>query len=81
MTRMVRDYVQVGDHASLDLLIEQLTSIRDSLPAEAEARVHLRGDEYYGRHLAVAFNRPLSMAEAEMEGRYAPDEARLKAAA
>lgn len=81
MTRMVRDYVQVGAYASLDQFIEQLAAIRDSLPAEAEAQVQVRGDDYYGRHFAIAFNRPLTPAEAEMEGRYAPKDARLRAAA
>lgn len=80
MTRMVRDYVQVGEYASLDVLIEQLTAIRDSLPAEAGAQVQLRGDEYYGRHFAIAFNRPLSAEEAEVEGRYVARK-RLKIAA
>jgi hypothetical protein len=81
MTRKVRDYVQVGAYASLDQFIEQLSAIRDSLPTEAEARVHMRGDDYYGRHFAIAFNRPLTSAEAEVEGRYARKDARLKAAA
>lgn len=81
MTRMVRDYVQVDAYASLDQLIEQLSAIRDSLPEEAEAQVHMRGDEYYGRHFAIAFNRPLTSTEAEVEGRYAPAESRLRAAA
>ena len=81
MTRKVRDYVQVGAYASLDQFIEQLSAIRDSLPAEAEAQVHMRGDDYYGRHFAIAFSRPLTSAEAALEGRYPPEGTRLKAAA
>lgn len=81
MTRMVRDYVQVGAYASLDQFIEQLSAIRDSLPADAEAQVHMRGDDYYGRHFAIAFNRPLTFEEAEVEGRYASEGSQLKAAA
>lgn len=84
MTRMVRDYVQVGDHGSLDRLIEQLSAIRDNLPAEAraQAQVRMRGDGYYGHHLAIAFDRPLTAEEAECEGRYTRvGAARLKVAA
>lgn len=81
MTRMVRDYVRVDAYASLDQLIEQLSAVRDSLHAEAEAQVQIRGDEFFGRHFAIAFNRPLTLAEAEVEGRYAPAESRLRAAA
>lgn len=81
MTRMVRDYVQVGDFTSLDHLIEQLTAIRDSLPGEAAPEIRLRGDEYYGRHIAVGYNRPLTAEEEACEGRYAEGDAWLKVAA
>ena len=82
MARMIKDYVEVGDHASLDALIARLTEIRDGLPAEAEAEIRMRGDDVFGRHLCVAYLRPLSEEEAACEGRYAgPDDAALKAAA
>lgn len=81
MSRTVRDYVRVDGHGTLDQLIEQLTAIRDSLPAEAGAEVQLRGDEFFGHHIAVAFRRPLTAEEAACEGRYAAPPARhLKAA-
>ena len=71
MGRMVKDYVEIGDHASLDSLIARLTKIRDSLPMEAEAQLRVRGDDIFGRHLAIAFLRPLTEEEARCEGRYA----------
>ena len=71
MTRMVKDYVEVSDHSSLDALIARLTEIRDGLPASAEAEIRMRGDDVFGRHLCVAFMRPLTAEEAACEGRYA----------
>jgi hypothetical protein len=69
---MIKDYVEIGDHASLDSLIARLTEIRDSLPAAAaEAEVKMRGDDIFGRHLCIGFLRPLTAEEAACEGRYA----------
>ena len=80
MTRMIKDYVQVGECPSLDSLIARLTEIRDSLPAAAgAAEVRMRGDDVFGRHLSVGFTRPLTAEEAACEARYAPR--RLRAAA
>ena len=83
MTRMVKDYVEVSDHTSLEALIARLTEIRDSLPASAEAEIRMRGDDVFGRHLCVAFMRPLTAEEAACEGRYAGGRKRprLRAAA
>jgi hypothetical protein len=71
MSRMIKDYIEVGDHLALDGLIARLTEIRDSLPASAEAEIRMRGDDVFGRHLCVAFLRPLTADEAACEGRYA----------
>ena len=71
MTRMVKDYLEVSGHSSLDTLIARLSEIRDSLPASAEAEISMRGDDVFGRHLCVAFMRPLTAEEAACEGRYA----------
>ena len=71
MSRMIKDYVEIGDHASLDSLIGRLTEIRDSLPADAGAEIRMRGDDIFGRHLSVGYLRPLTAEEAACEGRYA----------
>ena len=71
MSRMIKDYVEIGDHASLDSLIERLTELRDSLPPAAEAELRIRGDDVFGRHLCIGFMRPLTAEEAACEGRYA----------
>jgi hypothetical protein len=70
MSRMIKDYVEIGDHASLDSLIAQLTELRDSLAPSAEAELKMRGDDIFGRHLCIAFMRPLTAEEAACEGRY-----------
>ena len=83
MSRLIKDYVEVGDHTSLDALIERLVAIRDSLPPSAEAELRMRGDDIFGRHLCIAFMRPLTAEEAACEGRYAGGRRRprLRAAA
>lgn len=81
MSRITKDYLEVGDHLSLDELIAQLTAIRDALPAGAEPRVRLRGDDHFGRHLCVAYRRPPTEEEAECLARYGGEVRRLKRAA
>ena len=81
MSRLIKDYVEVGDLASLDSLIERLVEIRDSLPADADAELKIRGDDVFGRHLCIGFMRPLTREEAACEGRYAKGKARLRRAA
>jgi hypothetical protein len=80
---MIKDYVEIGDHVSLDRLIERLTELRDGLPEGAEAELRMRGDDVFGRHLCIGFLRPQTPEEAACEGRYADrdGEAGLKAAA
>lgn len=82
MTRMIKDYAEIGDHASLDSLIARLTEIRDSLPQGTQAELRVRGDDVFGRHLCVGFLRPLTAEEAACEGRYGrTGKARLRRAA
>lgn len=70
MTRMIKDYVEVTEHASLDALIAELTALRKSLPQGAEAELKVRGDAIFGRHICIGFMRPLTAEEAAVEGRY-----------
>ena len=75
MSRLIKDYVEIADHASLGDLIARLTELRDSLPPAADAELKLRGDDVFGRQLCITFLRPLTAAEAACEGRYADAEA------
>jgi len=82
MTRMIKDYVSIGEFTSLDEAIARLCAIRDGLPAEAQAELRIRGDDSYGRHLCVSYLRPLTAEEAACEGRYGdPGTKGLQAAA
>ena len=71
MSRLVKDYIEIADFTTLDALIERLTALREDLPAEAEAELRIRGDETFGRHLAISYLRPQTAEEAECEARYA----------
>src|SRR3954452_17574406 len=71
MSRRVKDLIEVKDFTSLDALIERLAEVRDSLPADAEPEVKMRGDDIFGRHVCVSFYRPQTAEEAECDARYA----------
>jgi hypothetical protein len=73
MSRRVKEFVDIGDHVSLDDLIEKLIEIRDSLPEEPEAelRLRLRGDEIFGHRITISYLRAQTDEEAEVERRYA----------
>ena len=71
MSRLVKDYIEIADFTSLDVLIERLTALREGLPAGAEAELRIRGDEVFGRHLSIGYLRPQTADEAEVEARYA----------
>ena len=71
MSRLVKDYVEIADFTSLDVLIERLTALREALPEGAEAELRIRGDEVFGRHLSIAYLRQQTAEEAECEARYA----------
>jgi hypothetical protein len=71
MGRLVKDFIEVGDVASLDRLIEKLIEVRDSLSADARPEVKLRGDDVFGRRLSIAFYRPQTAEEEACDARYA----------
>ena len=70
MSRRVRDFIEISDYTSLDSLIGTLVAIRDSLPAEAEPEIKLRGDDHFGRRLTISYLRELTREEAECDARY-----------
>lgn len=71
MSRLVKDFIEIKDYGTLDELIERLVAVRDSLPADAEADVKMRGDDIFGRQLSISFYRPQTQEEAECDARYA----------
>ena len=71
MSKMVKEFIEVRDHATLDALIENLTAVRDSLLNPAEAEVKMRGDDVFGRQISISFYRPQTDEEAAFDARYA----------
>lgn len=71
MSRRVKDFIEIKDYTSLDVLIERLVEIRDNLPEDAEAQVKMKGDDIFGRLLCISYFRPQTAEEAECDARYA----------
>ena len=75
MPRRVKDYIEISEYTSLDRLIEYLKTIRENLPADAEAELRLRGDDFFGRRLTISYSRELTPEEEERDLRYTGAEA------
>lgn len=71
MRRRVKEFVEISDHTSLDMLIKTLVAIRDNLDESAEPEMKLRGDDVFGRRLSISYFREISSEEAAIEARYA----------
>lgn len=70
MNRRIKEFVDIGEHVSLDELIGRLVELRELLPDGSAAELRLRGDDVFGRKITIAYTRELSDEEAEMERRY-----------
>jgi hypothetical protein len=70
MSRRVKEFIEIGEHVSLDELIGKLVEVRDNLPDESEAELKLRGDEIFGRRITISYLRQQTDEEAECEKRY-----------
>lgn len=71
MSRKVKAFVEIKDYTSLDVLIDRLMAVRDSLPEEAGAEVKMKGDDVFGRMLSISYFRPQTAEEVECDARYA----------
>ncbi len=71
MSRRVKEFVDIGEHVSLEELIGKLVAIRDELPEGCEAEMRLRGDEVFGRRITISYFRDQTDEEAQIERRYA----------
>ena len=71
MSRRVKEFIDIGDFASLDELIEMLQAVREGLPEFAEAELRMKGDDVFGRKLTISFMRELTDEEAAYDERYA----------
>ena len=71
MSRRIKEYIDIKDHATLDDLICRLVEVRNALPEDAGPELRLRGDDIFGRKLSISYLRELTAEEAECEARYA----------
>ena len=71
MRRLTKDFIEISDHTSLDMLIKTLTAIRETIDPAAEPEMKLRGDDVFGRRLSISYFREISGDEAAIEDRYA----------
>jgi hypothetical protein len=78
MSRRVKEIVDIGDHLTIDELIQKLAEVRDSLPEEADAELRLRGDDIFGHRITVTYFRGQTEEEAELERRYAEESREAK---
>ena len=81
MRSRVKDFIEISDHTSLDRLITTLVAIRDSLPADAEPELKMRGDDVFGRRFSISYFRELTPKEAELDAKYngtSPDAAEIE---
>ena len=78
MSRRVKEFIDIGDHATLDELIAKLAELRASLSDDAEAELRLRGDDVFGRRITISYFRDQTEEEAELERRYAEEQKAAK---
>lgn len=71
MSRRVKEFIDIGEHTSLDELIGKLVDLRGELHDASEAELRLRGDEFFGRRITISYFREQTEEEAELERRYA----------
>jgi hypothetical protein len=70
MSRLVKDFIEIRDCGSLDALIDSLVAARENLPAGSQAEVRMRGDDVFGRQIAISYFRPQTTEEMECDARY-----------
>lgn len=56
---MVREFVEIAGHTSIEDLIARLASVKAAMPAgSGEEQVRVRGDDTFGHHILVTYLRP-----------------------
>jgi hypothetical protein len=69
--RRVKDFIDISEYTSLDVLIRYLETIRDNLPSDHQAELKIRGDEIFGRRLTITYFREQTPEEIAIESKYA----------
>jgi len=70
MRRLTKDFIEISDHTSLDMLIKTLVTIRDNLDEHARPELKLKGDDIFGRRISISYFREISEEQAAIEARY-----------
>lgn len=70
MRRRAKEFIEISDHTSLDMLIKTLIAIRDNLDEHAQPELKMRGDDVFGRRLSISYFREISDEEAAIDARY-----------
>ena len=78
MNRRVKEFVEIGEHVSLDELSGKLVAVRDGLPGGSEAELRLRGDEVFGRRITISYLRDQTDEEVEFDRRYSEESREAK---
>jgi hypothetical protein len=78
MGRRIKEFVDIADNVALEELIHKLVELRDSLPADPQAELRLRGDDVFGHRITITYFRDQTEEEAEREKRYAEAEKEAK---
>ncbi len=71
MGRRMKEFIEIDDYSSLDALIERLIAVRDEMPDSSEAELRMKGDDIFGRKLAISYLRHQTAEEAALDTRYA----------
>ena len=68
MSRRVKEFVDIGDHVSLDELIQKLAEVRDSLPEGSEAQTEEEAEleKRYAEQSREAKEKELARLQAEL---------------
>jgi hypothetical protein len=73
MSRMVREFVEIGGELPLSALTARLSVLLAELPVGArDAMVRPRGDDFFGRSLQLTYLRPQTAAERARDAQYRP---------
>lgn len=73
MSRMVREFVELGGQMPLSVLVGRLNALAAELPdGAADAVVRPRGDAIFGQTLQLTYLRPQTGAERALDARYTP---------
>ena len=70
MRRRDREVIEIGECASLAVVIDRLQAICRRLPSDSEPQVTIGGNEHFGWSLTISFSREPTTEEMALEAKY-----------